>query len=127
VWRALACVGVLAFAGCGQDDPEVGVGDTVRSYIGAVKAHDGKKVCASYSKDYLDLIARESNAPCDVQETARTARSPDPALRYISSSRDGDHATAIVDCTDSTASDCSLPLKIEDGEWKVDGSPSPND
>jgi hypothetical protein len=123
VRRALVCLVLLAFAGCGQDDPEVGVGDTVRSHFRALKARDTAAVCASYSKDYRGLIERESGRRCEQGGLP----ADDPALRYISSSRDGDHATATVDCTDSTASDCSLPLVVESGEWKIDGSPSPND
>ena len=96
----------------------------MRSYLGALKARDGKAVCALYSKEYVDLIEGESNRPCAEQEGARA---PDPTLRYLDDERDGDHATATLDCEDSTAPDCSLPLTIEDGAWKVDGSPSPND
>jgi hypothetical protein len=124
VRRVLIGVAALAFVGCGQDEPSVGVADTVRSYLRALTARDGDAICALYTKDYAGLIERESGVACATQEGRRR---PDPSLRYLDFARDGDHAVARVDCEDSTAPDCSLPLKIEDGKWKVDGSPSPND
>jgi hypothetical protein len=124
VRRAFIVIAVLAFAGCGQDEPEVGVGGTVRAYLQALKARDGERICTLYSKDYAGLIERESKGSCAEQEARRAS---DPTLRFRGEKRDGDHATATLDCEDSTASDCSLPLKIEGGKWKVDGSPSPND
>ncbi len=128
-------VGLSLVVGCG-DDSEDGGGEkspraAVDEYLAAIKATDGKRICAIYSSGYRDLSENdpdnESGASCERQAEAFAKQARDEPHELLSVEESGERGVAIVSCEDSTASDCSLPLVREDGGWRIDGSPSPND
>jgi hypothetical protein len=114
----------LGFAGCGgEDEPSRPPEATVREYLTALHAEDASRVCELYSDDYRELVEGESDRPCEEAGLG----SVDARNELLRLDEDGGRATAVVSCEDSTASDCSLPLVAESGEWRIDGSLSPND
>jgi hypothetical protein len=118
----------LALPACGEEEgnglsPEA----TARRYLAAEKAADGERICALYSADYRKLIEDESDGSCAAGAEAVAKLSQHGPHRLLSLDESGGEATATVSCDDPTASDCSLPLVKEDGSWRVDSSPSPND
>ena len=133
------CIGVslvaLALGGCGDSDNGGGGGDSARavvqSYLEAQSIGDGKRICALYSSNYRGVIENdpdnESGESCEQQAKAAAAQSTGTAAEIDSVEKSGDRAVATVSCEDPTASDCSLPLVREDGQWRVDGGLSPND
>ena len=129
-------VGLSLAAGCGDDDSGGDSGSktpraAVEAYFAAVATADGKRICATYSTKYRDLSENdpdnESGASCEQQAEAYAKQARDEPSRLLSVEESGNRAVATVSCEDSTASDCSLPLVREDGGWRIDGSPSPND
>jgi hypothetical protein len=88
-------------------------------------------MCELYSDDYRTLGARdpdnEEGLSCEALAEAYARRYGRERHRVLRVEERGDVAVATLSCEDSTASDCSLPLVKEDGEWKIDGSLSPND
>ena len=128
----IALAAALVLAGCGGDDaggsdrsPE----EATRAYLDAKRAGDEKRVCELYSDEYKELIANDPDNPdgrsCEETEASAGPDDYDYEIQTVETS--GDHGIATVTCDDPTAFDCSLPLAREDGEWRIDGSLSPND
>jgi ketosteroid isomerase-like protein len=119
----IAVLALVALAGCGGEQGTEGQARTaVNRYLAALAAKDGKRVCATYSEDYRGLVERESGKPC-----AQAGLGSPGRFAFKGVMVDGNDATATISCDDPTAGDCSLKLVFEHGDWKIDGSPSPND
>jgi hypothetical protein len=121
----------LAPAGCGPEhasrSPEV----VVREYLSAERAADGRRICALYSDRYREESEsdpdNERHRSCARLATLYARRYRGEGHELKSVQVNGFRANARVTCPDPTASDCSLPLVSQDGEWRIDGGLSPND
>jgi hypothetical protein len=103
----------------------------VRDYLSAERAADGKGICALFSDRYRKASESDpdnaGHLSCARLATLYARRSGRKRHELKGVRVDGFRATATVTCDDPTAADCSLPLVNQDGEWRIDGSPSPND
>jgi hypothetical protein len=126
----MAATACLA-ASCGPGETSRAPVTTVHDYLAAVRTADGKRICSLYSDRFRKASENDpDNArhlSCEQLATGYARRYGREPHRVVRVKVQGFRAVATVTCADPTASDCSLPLVNQDGEWRIDGGLSPND
>lgn len=116
---ALATGLVACGGGDASDSGTSSPADAVTSYFGAVKDGDADRICQLLTSDSVDAVVASGT---DGSDCAAVAGEQDfgnfPAdLKVGDATEDGDTATVAVTGDGQSA---SVPLKMEDGEWKID-------
>ncbi len=123
----LATAAALAFSGCGSDSSsgdEAEVQATVEEYLDALRAGDAEAVCALLSESELaDLEVAGSCSEVLTQGLAVVAEEEVEIPEYVIGDVVVDGEEAEVRLA-SDATDETVPLAKEDGEWKLTGTTS---
>lgn len=125
--RARLAIGLLlcalAAAGCGSDDDDA-VRAAVGEYVAALQTGEAAEVCAHLSEEELAELDRSGS--CEEVFAAgfelfaeEGVEIPDYEVTAVSV--DGTVASATVA---SGSTEEVLPLRLEGGEWKLDGATS---
>jgi hypothetical protein len=122
---ALLVAGGLVLAGCGGSGDEDAVRDALTSYVEAVDRGDGKAACARMTESLQLVLLNASPKASDCPEAlAQADRGADDRgeLSIDGIEVDGDTARASV-AVGGGAGTRHL-LRRQDGEWRVDVSPT---
>jgi hypothetical protein len=120
----------FALLGCGEDgdppnaDAETAAREAVVGYLDALRGGDPDEVCSRLSQSEIDDL--EVSSSCrEVYSEAFALLDEQgvelPEYEIESVSVDGDRAETRLT---SDATDVTLPLALEDGEWKLAGTTS---
>ena len=126
--------GALLVGGCGNDDraPEqrqvpTGESRVVRAvaddYFRAVKAADGRRICAFYTDELRRYVARLQQASCPSAMRAEAQALPEAlsGYRIRRIEIDGDRARVYVG--GGMAGEDRIGLRRESGSWKIRSAP----
>ena len=131
---ALALLGTLAlWIGCGGGGSDGSAQDTAQAYVSARNQGDATSVCDLYDDQLregsggIGLLPSGTQAKGDCEAFVRKQISSDKnraTLKVVRIDESGDQATAVLTAAaNGKTSRTSIPLKREDGEWKVSGVP----
>ena len=114
---ALAAV-VLAgiAAGCGGDEAAQ-VRDRTKAFVGAIRAHDGKRACSYLTDNGRDIYTQLGDVPCEQGVLATPLA---PSAKVGRAQVKGDNAT--VELVVPGGPPVIVSLKKQRGSWKVDST-----
>jgi len=123
---ALICL-LVAVPGCGGGDDKKDAQQTVRDFVEATKERDADKFCDELvTQEFLEqtIGATGDKAKESCKREFRNLRGLRVTLvRIVTTEVDGDNATvtAVLDRQGQPIRE-KLPLKKEDGDWKLAGA-----
>lgn len=125
--RLALLVAVLTLAACGKERPTEAVHKAVDRFGKAVAGHDYQELCDNLLASNLKDALEARGVPCELALKTGFGDAKDPKIKVKTVAVNGDKALVSVHSTaaNQPASDDTLGLVKEKGDWKISSLAQP--